>query len=60
MDDLCDDDAAVAWREYQLRIVNLHTTGLAEEGHDEEPEDDEQQGTRYEQSHARVLALEIV
>ena len=36
------DDTAVAGREDQIGIMNLHTPGFAEKGHDEEPEQQHQ------------------
>jgi hypothetical protein len=39
---LRDNHAAVAGREDEFVIVDLHTAGLTEEGHDKEPKDEEQ------------------
>jgi hypothetical protein len=40
--------------------VNLHSARLAEEGHDEEPEREEDGSTGDEQANLRLVALEIV
>jgi hypothetical protein len=40
--DLRHHNTAIAGREDEFVIVNLHTAGLAEEGHDKEPKDEEQ------------------
>jgi hypothetical protein len=40
--DLRNNNTAIAGREDEFVVVNLHTAGLTEEGHDKEPKDEEQ------------------
>ena len=41
---LGDYNATVTWREYKLVVVNLHSSWLTEEGGNEEPEYNKEEG----------------
>ena len=58
--DLRHDHAAVAGGEDQVGIVDAHPAGLAEERHDEEPEQQQHDGAEPQQRDVRVVDQQMI